>query len=117
MADGDDIGAQQAAAEAVTTAAGHAGRAAESAGLARQGADRAGSAAAVAEAAAARITGPPGPSYLLVISILGAALLALIIGDLISLFTGNHSVDTNLMSVTTLIAGGLIGVLAPSPGK
>jgi hypothetical protein len=34
---------------------------------------------------------------------------------MISALGSTHVVDTSLMSATTLIAGGLIGVLAPSP--
>lgn len=92
-------------------------QAADSADRASDHADSAAISAGVAKAAADRLAAPPGPAYLMVIGILGLALIALIVGDLLSALGSQHTVDTSLMSATTLIAGGLIGVLAPTPGK
>jgi hypothetical protein len=57
----------------------------------------------------------PSWAYGMVIGFLGAALLALIAVVAITALKGK-TINTDVMSATTLILGGLIGVLAPSPG-
>ena len=51
----------------------------------------------------------------MVIGILGAALLALVVAMVISSLTGSRVIPTDVSSATTLILGGLIGILAPTP--
>ena len=53
----------------------------------------------------------------MVIAFLGASLVALIIGMLIASLRGKGSISTDVVSAATLIIGGLIGVLAPTPIK
>ncbi|HEY4023795.1 MAG TPA: hypothetical protein VGM75_34285 [Pseudonocardiaceae bacterium] len=104
MANPEDNPAVQALNAAVATIGQHATNAASSA-------DRAQGAADLAVA-----TRTPQPSWIfaLVIGILGLALIILIIGAVIAASNGKM-VDTTIVSVVSLIAGGLIGVLAPSP--
>ena len=59
----------------------------------------------------------PGWIYGMVIGILGAALLALVAAMVIASLTGSRVVPTDVASATTLILGGLIGILAPTPAS
>jgi hypothetical protein len=52
----------------------------------------------------------------MVITFLGLALIALIVAIIIASLTGNRMINTDVVSAATLILGGLIGVLAPTPG-
>lgn len=67
------------------------------------------------QAQAAGLGAEPGWLYAMVIGILGAALIALVIAMVISSLRGSGSISTDIVSAATLIIGGLIGVLAPSP--
>ena len=71
-----------------------------------------------AQAAAAQASSASEPSwvYAMVIVILGIALLALVTGILIASLTGSRTISTDVVSAATLILGGLIGLLAPTPG-
>jgi predicted phage tail protein len=51
----------------------------------------------------------------MVIAFLGVALIALIVAVIIASLTGSRMINTDVVSAATLILGGLIGVLAPSP--
>ena len=90
----------------------HAAEAASSAADSKKQADTAQSALAGVQAAA---QAEPGWIYGMVIGILGAALLALIVAMVIASLTGSRVVPTDVASATTLILGGLIGILAPTP--
>ena len=92
-------------------------RAQDFADAAKGHADRAESANNSAKAAAAQAgaSGEPNWIYAMVIAFLGAALLALITGIIIASLSGNKTINTSVISATTLIIGGLIGVLAPTP--
>lgn len=63
----------------------------------------------------AALSAEPGWIYAMVIGILGAALIALVIAMVISSLRGNGTISTDIVSAATLIIGGLIGVLAPTP--
>lgn len=93
------------------------------AGRVHDDADRAVAAQAAAEKAqavvqtqAASLNYEPSWIYALVLCILGAALIALVIAMVISALTGKGAISTDIVSMATLIIGGLIGVLAPTPG-
>jgi len=62
---------------------------------------------------------PSEPSwvYALVIGFLGIALLILVVAIVVGALSGGRPVDASIISAATLIAGGLIGILAPSPRK
>jgi uncharacterized membrane protein YeaQ/YmgE (transglycosylase-associated protein family) len=90
----------------------HADDAANSAADSRKQADAAQAALAGVQAAG---SAEPGWIYGMVIGILGAALLALVVAMVISSLTGSRVVPTDVASATTLILGGLIGILAPTP--
>jgi Domain of unknown function (DUF1906) len=92
----------------------HADDAANSAADSKKQADAAQAALAGVQAAAAA---EPGWIYGMVIGILGAALLALVVAMVISSLTGSRVVPADVASATTLILGGLIGILAPTPAK
>lgn len=79
--------------------------------------DQAQSAAKHAQAAAAQagLGYEPSRIYGMVIVFLGVSLLILLIGIVIASLTGNRMVSTPVVSAATLILGGLIGVLAPTP--
>jgi hypothetical protein len=95
----------QAAANSADAAMGHAVRAE----IASQGAQ--------AAAAQASLGSEPSWIYAMVVAILGIALLALVAGILVASLTGSRTISTDVVSAATLILGGLIGVLAPTPGK
>jgi hypothetical protein len=114
-------GAQTAASDgrASAAAASQAARQAQdAAAVAQDHADKAAGASSSAQAAAvlANSGSEPGWVYALVIGFLGAALLALIAVIVVTALKGK-GINTDVMSATTLILGGLIGVLAPSPGR
>lgn len=94
-------------------AAQHAQTAQQHAAVAQTAAQQAQGAAAQAIAAQ---SSEPSWIYGLVIAILGAALITLIIGVVVTALSGKM-VDTAIVSAASLIAGGLIGVLAPSPQR
>jgi type VI protein secretion system component VasF len=102
-----------AAPQAADIAAQHAQAAQQHATAAQNSAQQAQGAAAQAVAAQAA---EPSWIYALVIAILGAALIALIVGVVIAALSG-RTVDTAIVSAASLITGGLIGVLAPSPQR
>jgi hypothetical protein len=78
---------------------------------------RAERASSSAQAAAhASLGDEPSWVYGMVIVILGTALLALVAGILIASLSGTRTISTDVVSAATLILGGLIGVLAPTPG-
>lgn len=81
------------------------------AAIAVSAADRAQGAA---DQAVAAKTPQPNWIFAMVIGFLGLALIILIVGAVIAASNGKM-VDTTIVSVVSLIAGGLIGVLAPSP--
>lgn len=105
----------QISAETATKAA---NQAQGSATTANEHAARAESANNSAQAAAAQAGSGNEPSwiYAMVIAFLGIALITLIIGMIIASLTGAKTINTDVVSATTLIIGGLIGVLAPTPG-
>ena len=90
----------------------HADDAANSAADSKKQADAAQAALAGVQAAG---SAEPGWIYGMVIGILGAALLALVVAMVISSLTGSRAVPTDVASAITLILGGLIGILAPTP--
>ncbi len=96
--------AAQAAQGSATDAEGHATRAETASNNAQAAAVQAG------------LGAEPSWMYAMVIAFLGIALLALIIGMIVASLTGNKMINTEVVSSTTLIIGGLIGVLAPTPG-
>ena len=53
--------------------------------------------------------------YGMVIGFLGAALLALVVAMVIASLTGSRAISSDVVTATTLILGGLIGILAPTP--
>jgi uncharacterized membrane protein len=114
MADSDGTVTPDVAAQ-VTQAA---KQAQGSATTAKEHADRAQSASNSAQAAAAQagLGNEPSWIYAMVIAFLGIALIALIIGMIVASLTGSKTINTDVVSATTLIIGGLIGVLAPTPG-
>jgi uncharacterized membrane protein len=83
--------------------------------------DQTQSAAGIAQTAAqqaqAAATTEPSWIYGMVVVFLGIALLALIAAIVIASLTGSRVISTEVVSAATLILGGLIGVLAPTPGK
>jgi hypothetical protein len=98
----------------------------EAAAEAKQHADEAASSAAAskqqADAAQAALTGvqvaaqaEPGWIYGMVIGFLGAALLALVVAMVVASLTGSRAIAPDVVTATTLILGGLIGILAPTP--
>jgi hypothetical protein len=102
--------------------------AASAASEVKQQADQAASSAAAskaqADAAQATLTGwqaaaqaEPGWIYGMVIGFLGAALLALVVAMVIASLTGSRVISADVVSATTLILGGLIGILAPTPAS
>jgi hypothetical protein len=90
----------------------HADEAASSAATSKQQADAAQAALTGVQAAA---QAEPGWIYGMVIGFLGAALLALVIAMVIASLTGSRAIPADVASATTLILGGLIGILAPTP--
>lgn len=92
----------------------HADDAANSAADSRKQADAAQAALAGVQAAA---QAEPGWIYGMVIGILGAALMALVVAMVIASLTGSRVVPTDVASAMTLILGGLIGILAPTPAS
>jgi len=113
-----------AAAMAMRHAADAASSAAASKHHADDAADSATTAGAHATAAEAAMRGAqsagqsePHWFYGLVIIFLGAALLLLIVAMMIASLTGSRTISTDVVSAATLIAGGLIGILAPTPTK
>ena len=116
--------AEAAAAEAKQ----HASEAKQQAGEAKQQAGEAASSAAdskkQADTAQAALAGvqaaaqaEPGWIYGMVIGFLGVALLALVAAMVIASLRGSRVISTDIASATTLILGGLIGILAPTPSK
>ena len=99
-------------AAAAAAAKQHADDAANSAADSKKQADAAQAALAGVQAAG---SAEPGWIYGMVIGILGAALLALVIAMVIASLTGSRVIPTDVASATTLILGGLIGILAPTP--
>lgn len=57
----------------------------------------------------------PGWIYGMVIGFLGAALLALVVAMAIASLTGSRAISPDVVTATTLILGGPIGILAPTP--
>jgi tetrahydromethanopterin S-methyltransferase subunit B len=102
------------AAAAAAAAKQHADDAANSAADSKKQADAAQAALAGVQAAA---SAEPGWIYGMVIGILGAALLALVVAMVIASLTGSRAIPADVASATTLILGGLIGILAPTPSK
>jgi uncharacterized oligopeptide transporter (OPT) family protein len=51
----------------------------------------------------------------MVIGFLGAALLALVVAMVVASLTGSRAIAPDVVTATTLILGGLIGILAPTP--
>jgi hypothetical protein len=114
------------AADAAGKSAAVAGQAAATAG---QAADAAGKSADTAEghskaaetamktAQDAATQAEPNWIYGMVIGFLGAALLALVIAMVIASLSGKRTISADVVSATTLILGGLIGVLAPTPAS
>jgi hypothetical protein len=90
----------------------HADEAASSAADSKKQADAAQVALAGVQAAG---QAEPGWIYGMVIGILGAALLALVVAMVIASLTGSRAIPADVASATTLILGGLIGILAPTP--
>ncbi len=90
----------------------HADEAASSAAAAKQQADVAQATLAGVQAAA---QAEPGWIYGMVIGFLGAALLALVVAMVIASLTGSRAISSDVVTATTLILGGLIGILAPTP--
>ena len=124
-ANGSAANGTAATSTAVASTAGS-GTSAAAAAAAKQHADDAANSAAdskkQADAAQAALAGvqaagsaEPGWIYGMVIGILGAALLALVIAMVIASLTGSRVIPTDVASATTLILGGLIGILAPTP--
>jgi hypothetical protein len=76
------------------------------------------SAGASAQAATAHASLGDEPSwiYAMVVAILGIALLTLVTGIIIASLSGSRTISTDVVSATTLILGGLIGILTPTPG-
>jgi Domain of unknown function (DUF1906) len=99
-------------AAAAAAAKQHADDAANSAADSKKQADAAQAALAGVQAAA---SAEPGWIYGMVIGILGAALLALVVAMVIASLTGSRAIPADVASATTLILGGLIGILAPTP--
>jgi pyruvate/2-oxoglutarate dehydrogenase complex dihydrolipoamide acyltransferase (E2) component len=92
----------------------HAGEAANSAADSKKQADTAQAALAGVQAAA---QAEPGWIYGMVIGFLGVALLALVAAMVIASLRGTRVISTDVASATTLILGGLIGILAPTPSR
>lgn len=97
------------------TAADHAERARTYANQAAVSREAAQTAQRITEAQASGASAEPGWLYAMVIGILGAALIALVIAMVISALRGKGTISTDIVSAATLIIGGLIGVLAPTP--
>jgi hypothetical protein len=97
------------------TAADHAEQARTYAAQAAASSTAAQTAQQITQAQAAGLSGEPGWIYAMVIGILGVALIALVIAMVISSLRGSGTISTDIVSAATLIIGGLIGVLAPSP--
>lgn len=76
-----------------------------------------GAAQTAAQQAQAAARTEPSWIYGMVIAFLGVALLVLVVAIVIASLSGNRIVSTDVVSAATLILGGLIGVLAPTPGK
>lgn len=92
----------------------HASEAANSAADSKKQADAAQAALAGVQAVA---QAEPGWIYGMVIGILGAALLALVVAMVIASLTGSRAIPADVASAATLILGGLIGILAPTPAS
>jgi hypothetical protein len=92
----------------------HADDAANSAADSKKQADAAQAALAGVQAAG---SAEPGWIYGMVIGILGAALLALVVAMVIASLTGSRVIPVDVASAATLILGGLIGILAPTPAS
>jgi uncharacterized membrane protein len=76
-----------------------------------------GAAQTAVQQAQAAAASEPSWIYGMVVGFLGVALLALIVAIVIASLTGTRTISTEVVSAATLILGGLIGVLAPTPGK
>jgi Domain of unknown function (DUF1906) len=100
------------AANAAAQAGEHAADAASAAAISRVQAD---AARAALEGTQAAAQAEPSWIYGMVIGFLGAALLALVVAMAVASLTKGVTISTDVVSVITLIAGGLIGVLAPTP--
>jgi uncharacterized membrane protein YeaQ/YmgE (transglycosylase-associated protein family) len=77
----------------------------------------AGAAQQAAQRAQAAASAEPSWIYGLVVAFLGVALLVLIVAIVITSLSGKPTPSTELVSLATLILGGLLGVLAPTPKK
>jgi hypothetical protein len=105
-------GTQPATVQAAAEAKAHADAAASSAAIAKAQADAAQAAMQAVQ------SGPQAETngiYGMVIGFLGVALLALVAGMITASLIKSGHISTDIVSATTLIAGGLIGVLAPTP--
>jgi hypothetical protein len=83
--------------------------------------DQTQSAAGAAQQAAQRAQAAAGtePSWIygMVVAFLGVALLVLIVAIVVASLSGTRMAGTDVVSIATLILGGLLGVLAPTPKK
>ena len=77
----------------------------------------AGAAQQAAQQAQAAAGTEPSWIYGMVVGFLGVALLVLLVAIVIASLTGSRAVNNDVVSTATLILGGLIGVLAPTPKK
>ena len=118
------LAAVQDAATKATTAATAAGASADrahtdahTASTAAGSAQGHSTAAQTAATAAQQSADPPEPSWIygMVIGFLGVALLVLVVAMVVASLTGKRTISGDVESATTLILGGLIGVLAPTP--
>lgn len=100
---------------AAPTAADHANQARVAAAQAEVSSAAAQRAQEITQTQAAGLGTEPGWIYAMVIGILGVALIALVIAMVISSLRGSGTISTDIVSAATLIIGGLIGVLAPTP--
>jgi cobalamin biosynthesis Mg chelatase CobN len=109
-------GHASAAKEAAADAADHASEAKKAAVAAQGNAGAANDAAKNAQAAAtqAGLVNEPSWIYAMVIGILGAVVVLLVIAMFV-LALKNDRIPDDVESAATLVLGGLIGVLAPTP--
>jgi len=111
------LAAVQDAATKATTAATAAGMSADRAHTEAHTASTAAGSAQTAATTAQQSAAPPEPSWIygMVIGFLGVALLVLVVAMVVASLTGKRTISGDVESATTLILGGLIGVLAPTP--
>lgn len=105
--------AADTASTAPASADGFADTASDAVGVAQAHADVAKAAITAAQEAAS----PPEPSWIygMVIGFLGVALLVLVVAMVIASLTTSRAISADVVSAVTLILGGLIGILAPTP--